>query len=326
MRRLDGHKGEVRAVAFTRDGRVVSGGADKTVRVWDPLCGECAAVVKAKGPVYAVTAAPDGSAVVFAGRPPSGAGVNVVTAIDPAAGKTTGLYEQWTQDDVSRWDDASMRPVVTREFVPRSVWALTVSADGRFLVSAFRKPGSANIPNGAGAYAWTWGNPKGRALTRTDIYTARFAPVGTTLAVTARERVLFYPDLTRDAPPVEYPLQCEWAAGLAFVPPGDTAVVAAGSFLHFLCTTEVRKPRKVKTGLRSVSTVAVTPDGRTVFAGGGTGGGVKRLEVYDAESGALRTAYDFGVGSVYDVAVAPDGLTVAVAGHEGLAVCDADFA
>ena len=116
------------------------------------------------------------------------------------------------------------------------------------------------------------------------------------------------------------------SCGLAFVPPGDTAVVAAGSFLHFLCTTEVRKPRKVKTGLRSVSCVAVTPDGRCVLAGGGTGGGVKRLEVYYAESGAPRTAYDFGVGSVYGVAVAPDGLTVAVAGHEGLAVCDADFA
>jgi WD40 repeat protein len=327
VRRLDGHKGEVRAVAFTRDGRVVSGGADRTVRVWDPFAGECVAVVKAKGPVYAVAAAPDGSAVVFAGRPPSGADVNVVTAIDPATGKPTGKYEQRTEDDVARWDNGAMQLAVTREAVPRSIWALSFSADGRVLASAFRKPGGANIPNGAGAYVWRWGDPDGgRALARTDVYTARFAPAGSALAVTARERALFYPDPTTDAAPVGYPLQCEWAAGLAFVPPGDTAVVAAGSFLHFLCATEARKPRKVKTGLRSVSCVAVTPDGRSVLAGGGSGGGVKRLEVYDAESGALRTAYDFGVGSVYDVAVAPDGLTVAVAGHEGLAVCDADFA
>jgi WD40 repeat protein len=32
---LKGHRGEVHSLAFSRDGRIVTGGADRTVRVWD---------------------------------------------------------------------------------------------------------------------------------------------------------------------------------------------------------------------------------------------------------------------------------------------------
>ena len=35
QRTLSGHGGEVRALAMTGDGRVVSGSSDRTVKVWD---------------------------------------------------------------------------------------------------------------------------------------------------------------------------------------------------------------------------------------------------------------------------------------------------
>lgn len=321
MRRLDGHTGEVRAVTFSPAGRVVSGGADRTVRVWDPASGECVAVAKAKAPVYAVAAAPDGSAVAFAGRTPPRTPVNVVTLIDPATGAVTGRYELRAEDDVVRWDRGT-HLTHTRELVARSIWALSFSADGRSLVAAYRKPGGGNIPAGAGGHVWRRDDPTGSPLPRNDIYTAQCAPDGTGLAVTAAERALFYEAPDRPAPAVEYPLQCTWAVAVAFVPPGDTAVIAAGSFLHFVGATAFRKPRKVKTGLRVLSAAAVSPDERAVLAGGSP----KGVEVYDVVTGAKRAAYDFGVGGVHAVAFAPDGLTFAVAGADGLVLCDVDFA
>jgi WD40 repeat protein len=321
--RLDGHVGDVRAVTFTLAGRVVSGGSDRTVRVWDPARGDCLAVAraKAKAPVYAVAAAPDGSVVAFAGRAPPRSATNVVTLIDPATGAVIGHYELRTEDTVYRLDRAyNLTQAV--EPVSRSIWALSFSADGRHMAVAYRKPGGANMPVGAGGYVWRRDDRTGDGpLPGNDIYTVQFAPAGTGLAATAAERVYFYDAPGRPDPVVEYPLQCTWAAAVAFLPTGDVAVVAAGSFLHCVGTTAARKLWKVKTGLRVLTAVAASPDGRVVLAGGTP----KAVEVYDAATGARLAAYDFGVGSVHALAFAPDGLTFAVAGYEGLAVCDAAF-
>jgi WD40 repeat protein len=281
------------------------------------------ASAKAKGPVYAVAVAPDGSAVAFAGRTPPRTPVNVVALIHPETGAPLGRYELRTEDDVWYVRNTFDEAIRTREPVPRSIWALSFSADGQFLAAAYRKPGGGNIPVGAGGHAWHRDDPRGHPLPGNDVYTAQFAPTGIGLAITGDGVARFYSTsgAHRSAPDVEYPLQCSWAAGVAFVPPGDVAVIAAGSFLHCVGATQSRKLWKVKTGLRVLSAVAVSPDGRTVLAGGTP----KAVEVYDAATGAKRAAYDFGVGSVHAVAFAPDGLTFAVAGYDGLVLCDVDF-
>src|SRR5262245_14211788 len=68
MRELVGHNKDVRAVTFTPDGRRVSGGSDKKVRVWDPLTGKALHTLKAPSVVYAVAISPDGKTLAYAGR------------------------------------------------------------------------------------------------------------------------------------------------------------------------------------------------------------------------------------------------------------------
>jgi WD40 repeat protein len=68
---LKGHQAEVRCVAALRGGRVLSGSADGTVRLWDAGDGrELARYAWEIGPVHAVTAAPDGMTAAAAGDEP----------------------------------------------------------------------------------------------------------------------------------------------------------------------------------------------------------------------------------------------------------------
>ena len=118
-----------------------------------------------------------------------------------------------------------------------------------------------------------------------------------------------------------FDMPSSWAASVAVVSQGRRVVVAVNSFLMDGDTAGGAKPRRVKTGMRTVTALAVSPDGRTLLAGGRPG----LVERYDAERLALLGAFEFELGGVNSLAFAPDGFTFAVGGEDGLAVCDAEF-
>lgn len=317
MRTLAGHTKDVRAVAYGPDGSLVSGGSDRTVRVWNPLTGELVRTLKAGTPVYAVAVSPDGAALAFAGRHPT-ANPPVSTPVQTfLLDEDTPGYTFHSPPMTARTVAPPYRELPTQ--YPRSVWSLSYSADGRYLAAAGRVMGGGNMPNGGGGH---WFRPTDASahgpLAERRAYALQFAPDGHRLAVTGDSVAGFYAGPEEAEPVVSYPLPSQWAAAVAFVPGTPTAVVGVNSALFFLDATTRRKPRKVKTAFRTVTAVAATPDGRAVVVGGRPAG----VEVYDPDSGALRVRYDFGLGGVNAIAVAPDGLTFAAGGDDGLAVFD----
>jgi WD40 repeat protein len=340
MLQLHGHKKDVRAVAFAPDGRLVSGGGDQTVRVWAPVTGACVAVVRAKAPVYAVAAAPDGKTFAFAGRYAPRAEANFVSLCD-WAGSSVGRFELRTEGPVARRNAATGGIEVGVGPVPRSIWALSFSASGRYLAAACRVPGGGNIPDGGGGYCWRFTGPtEGWPLNERDAYSLAFAPGGEQLGVTRASAVSFL-DGPRGPVVTSYPLSASWSAALAFVPgsaprkdpptrsdtvngpPGPAggsalAVVASNSFFYLVCPWQQEKPVRLKSAIRAITALAVSPDGQTVLVGGRPG----LIEVYDTASRVKKTTYEFGLGGVHALAYAPDGLTYAAAGDKGLVVCD----
>jgi hypothetical protein len=306
MRHLTQKAECVRAVAFLPDGRLLSAAGKKAVTVWDPASGAVLDTVRTRMFVFALAVSPNGQEFAAAGRgPPSAAESEILVRhlTDPNG----GLTYYWP---------------IERPGSPHSIWSMAYTADGEYLIAARLRMGGGNMYDGEDC-RW-WHRPKvfesGNLSLSPRGFAVTAARTGTKFAVTARSQVLVYDHPERPAAST-HPFKNEWASAVAFHPNGTSVLAGTGRFV--VSTDRVTRtgwPTLLKTEVRAIRAVAVSPDGKTLAVGGALG----RISLLDLETRVERLTYSFDIGSVHSLAYSADGLTLAVGAEKGLCLVDVE--
>jgi len=303
--RLVGHEDDITVLAFTADGALVSGGRDHTTRLWDIQSGKARFLLGHEGDLTAVASA--GKELATAGR----------------------------DRTVRLWDLAADQPRVELTF-ERPLFALAISADGKRLAAGgsgglflIDEKGTQTLPaRGERIRALSFGG--NHLAVGLESGTVRLlAPDGTVrdagLLAAPVSALAFDPAGKRLVAGSAAGLSAWDAAGarlfgdggavlaLAFAPDG-ARLATAGAEVR-LWEMAAGRARALEGALGPFVTVAFSPDGHTVAAGGRAG-----VALWSVAGGGPRV---LGSDPVVRIAFSTDGkLLVGVAGDRLLRVWD----
>jgi len=313
---LEGHIGGVHAVAVTADGRIVSGGSDGTMRLWNLASGRLERTLEGHTDgVHAVAVTADGRIV-------SG-GDNTVRVWNQASGRLERTLEGHTgrvkavavtadgqrivsggSDGTMRlWNLASGRLERTLKRHRSEIRAVAVTADSRI------------VSGGSDGMVRVWNLASGRLEHTLEGHTGWVEAV----AVTADSRIVSggLDGTVRvwnlASGRLERTLEGHTGGVHAVAVTADGRIVSGGSgrTVRVWNLASGRLEHTLEGHTDGVEAVAVSADGRIVSGGGGLDGTVR---VWNLASGRLERTLEGHTGGVHAVAVTADGRIVSGGG------------
>jgi WD40 repeat protein len=319
---LAGHQSLVHAVAVLPDGRVISGSADKTLRIWDVESGQSLATLTGhQAAVLAVAVLPDGRVI-------SGSADRTLRIWDVESGQAVATltgHQDWVRavavladgrvvsgsaDRTLRvWDIESGQTVATLAGHQGSVMAMAVLADGRVVSGSADKTLRVWELESSQAVATLAGH-------QGVVITVAVLPDGRVVSGSADGSLRIW-DIESGQAVGELAGHQDWVRAVVVLADGR---VVSGSEDHVLHVWDVEGGEalaKLAGHQGSVMAVAVLADGRVVSASAD-----RTLRVWDVESGQAVATLAGHPGWVMGVAVLPDGHVVSGSGDRILRVWD----
>jgi len=279
-RTFAGHTGAVSSISFSSDARLLaSGGADKTVRVWEVGSGQ--PVQTMKGHTAAVTSvafSPDGQLVASAsldrtvklwhtisggeaGTLPKDTGAVLAVAFSPDGHLLASANQQ---GQVKLWEVASGRAAQALDAHDAPVYAIVFSPDGRLLTTA-----------GRDAKVKLWQVASGQEVATLSghadaVNSLAFSSDGRTLASASEDRTVKLWDVAARRELRSLSGHAAGVDGVVFS--ADSRVVASASGDKTIKLWEVSSGRELKTltgHVFGLSDLAVSRDGRWLASSAG---------------------------------------------------------